>query len=351
MTGATFDNPSEWALIDGGLKDSIVLQIVSILECAICLDVMHVPFVCSCGHSFCFGCLRSWLKNKLNCPTCRSDLKDPPVLNIHLRDVSKMLTETFIDSMEEGYQKQNSKDARAAQIREYEVALNSKKDLFGKSFRLVPTTLDTSDGVLRCGNCHWEAHGSICYHCGEPIRNPQDEDSEEDDDFEQQEEEAELYGVDDDNYDSEDSFIDTRELTDIQQDLSPSELWDSHGVQDGGSWNGFRSDSEMYRNDSHQSDIVLLGSDDDNLVSYNHRRVGRLRAVIEVPSDSEDVSLEELEYFPDTNNLENAIHRLHRNHLAESEIESDDDLRVISRSRVGRYPRHGASSSDNEGST
>lgn len=353
MTGASYDSPNAWALIDSGLKDSLILQTVSNLECVICLDVMHVPFLCSCGHSFCFGCLRSWLKNKLNCPTCRSKLKDPPVLNIQLRDVSKALTEMFMDSLEDGDAKQSLKDARETQTHEYERAAKAKRDLFGDSFALVVTLLDSSDGVLRCGNCHWEAHGSVCFNCGEPIRDPREDgyfDSDDGDAYDEDQEELELYGRHPDEYASDDSFIDSRAIEDIQQDLSSPELWELDGDQETGSWNGFRSDSEMYRNNDNVAD--MLDSEDEHPLGYSSRRGQsgrrghRQPASIEVASDSESGSLIEMHLSGANQDLERAVDRLHRNHL--TEVDSDDDVEILSRSTGRSRGHHRAHFSDDD---
>ncbi|KAJ7177819.1 hypothetical protein C8R46DRAFT_1328580 [Mycena filopes] len=75
------------------LKDSLI--------CSVCLDVLHRPYVTSCGHIVGFYCLRSWfcfappsedpaedlnvagpdycwLRSKA-CPVCRASIKDAPI--------------------------------------------------------------------------------------------------------------------------------------------------------------------------------------------------------------------------------------------------------------------------------
>ena len=40
------------------------------------------------GHSFCYDCIYQWFSNKINCPTCRHDIENKPILNIHLKNLS-----------------------------------------------------------------------------------------------------------------------------------------------------------------------------------------------------------------------------------------------------------------------
>ncbi|XP_058024595.1 E3 ubiquitin-protein ligase RNF135 [Ahaetulla prasina] len=45
------------------------------LQCSICLDLLSNPATVECGHSFCLGCIRKWLKGQhgnSECPICKS---------------------------------------------------------------------------------------------------------------------------------------------------------------------------------------------------------------------------------------------------------------------------------------
>ena len=40
------------------------------LQCPICVETIQDAFVTPCGHSFCFACLGTHLRDKPNCPSC-----------------------------------------------------------------------------------------------------------------------------------------------------------------------------------------------------------------------------------------------------------------------------------------
>lgn len=53
---------------------------------------------------------------------------------------------------------------------------SESKQLFKGLFSgLATSVVDTSDGVARCSNCHWEAHGRVCLNCGVRFANGDDE--------------------------------------------------------------------------------------------------------------------------------------------------------------------------------
>lgn len=51
-----------------GQNDRLFLQ--NDLQCPICSETIRDPFVTTCGHTFCYVCLTTHLKNKRNCPSC-----------------------------------------------------------------------------------------------------------------------------------------------------------------------------------------------------------------------------------------------------------------------------------------
>lgn len=59
-----------------GLKeiDADALQLASVLECSICMELMNVTHALVCGHSYCKDCIQAWFTstNKRNCPMCRA---------------------------------------------------------------------------------------------------------------------------------------------------------------------------------------------------------------------------------------------------------------------------------------
>lgn len=40
------------------------------LSCPICFETLCDPFVTSCGHTFCYGCISQHLQHAKNCPSC-----------------------------------------------------------------------------------------------------------------------------------------------------------------------------------------------------------------------------------------------------------------------------------------
>ncbi|KAJ7649354.1 hypothetical protein DFH06DRAFT_1208093 [Mycena polygramma] len=47
-------------------------------ECAICLQLKSHPVACGCGHSFCYVCIRIWLEEQWECPSCRAIVGQEP---------------------------------------------------------------------------------------------------------------------------------------------------------------------------------------------------------------------------------------------------------------------------------
>lgn len=42
-------------------------------KCTLCLEAMKDPSVTTCGHVFCWTCIRDWVKEKPECPLCRQE--------------------------------------------------------------------------------------------------------------------------------------------------------------------------------------------------------------------------------------------------------------------------------------
>ena len=175
------------------------------------------------------------------------------------------------------------------------------KRVFDKIFESTAMTLvDTSDGVPRCGNCHWEAHGSLCMHCGARFRIPRDDDyydSEDGDAYNEDDEELMLErrgGRDDDNghdneaneYDTQDSFIDN----DSDSQAGGNE---SDSSANGMEWNGFQN-GDLASESGGERDI------DTAIDNFNS-------GVIEIDSDGDavDDDVEILDEF--RNNIEDNV--------------------------------------------
>lgn len=235
-------------------------KIAESVECSVCSDIMIVPVISSCGHSFCYECCSSWFENKATCPTCRHELEVPPTLNVQLKEISSHLVETLIDHGDDNEKQELISRRDVANVQYQDDVKNGR--LYGEAFKNVLTIVDKSDGVPRCGNCHWEAHGSECLHCGAVFRIPRDEyDSAEE--YDEDHLEEQYYGAEDNAYDSNDSFIDGRGINDINGDLEDEDdiLSDIETNSNRDSWRGFEH-NENFGNDTNDLSSEGHFSDD-----------------------------------------------------------------------------------------
>ncbi|ODV77043.1 uncharacterized protein CANTADRAFT_23876 [Suhomyces tanzawaensis NRRL Y-17324] len=289
-----------WHGIDHTLTSNLLGKITSIIECSICSETMHVPFTTECGHSFCYECITSWFLNKLNCPSCRHEIEHRPVMNIQLKDIAKNITDLIIETRSDQLERDRIAKHRNECISGYEYDVKHNR-AFGEIFKSALTFVDTSDGVPRCGNCHWEANGDVCLHCGTRFRVPQEDeyDSADDDDYPHE------FGGDhprnsEDEYDSADSFVDNRGFAEINRDRardSDEDILSSDNLS-ADDWNGFGHEG------TEGSPIELGGYDDDGNEDYY---------------DSDD--------------LREALDEFHDSHIQES-----DDVPISTRVRGTRRP-------------
>lgn len=291
--------------IDKLLTDDLLRRISASTECSVCSEVMIVPVLLACGHSFCYDCCNSWFDTKVTCPTCRHELEHPPILNVQLKEIANYLIDMTITHEGDAEEAERLQQRRDEANKSYNYDLNHNK-LYGETFKSVMTLVDNSDGVPRCGNCHWEAHGEECLHCGARFRIARDDDYYDSAEaYDEDDEEIQLYGRDEgDRYDSEDSFVDGRDYDEINQDLQSdtSHLDDASialmgeiQVADNDDWTGFddnnsESDSDYNEDDLHtaihefnQQPISIGDEDEDDSPASR----GSRRNIIPI-SDDED---------------------------------------------------------------
>lgn len=267
---------------DSALTSSLLSKITNSLECSICSEIMLAPMTTECGHSFCYECLHQWFKNKINCPTCRHEIQTKPALNMKLNEVSKSLAELIIDARLDPNLESFS-DRKKEAMSKYESHAKMKR-VFGELFCGYSLTLiDNSDGVPRCGNCLWEAHGTVCLHCGSRFRNSDLIRGIDDDDEDDEEEFYQDVPPAEDNYDSDDSFIDSRTAEEILEEMHDSGNEESDEQHNASSSDEGEDGATTFRNWLNGSNPrlhVVYISDTDSELEYNPR----------IYSDSDDDS-------------------------------------------------------------
>ena len=236
---------------------------------------MAVPVTAECGHSFCYDCIYQWFSNKVNCPTCRHEIENKPTLNLQLKEICKNLLDMIIDSRLENHE--ILKNHKLESENNYNLDVRNKS-LFGDLFNTTVTLIDTSDGVPRCGNCHWEAHGPVCQHCGTRFRiNPQSRfgvgyDDVDDEDEENFQHVIAGYHRAIDSYDSEDSFIDSRTANEIPVEISSDDDADADADSNNSDVRVHESDDLSSDYSANSGNNSLLSDDDDyhELVLNDH---------------------------------------------------------------------------------
>lgn len=157
----------------------------ALVQCKICLKPFYEPFTLSCGHTYCYSCLSSWLggshnrAKSRNCPDCRSIIRTEPCPNYTLRDLVHM----FLNRAELLPEDETIQEHEAGKADEAAVLASDKsgRGLFKGIFtrpRLAignrPPHLpiaehpiwDEDDHVERCPNCTFELEDGMCNHCG-----------------------------------------------------------------------------------------------------------------------------------------------------------------------------------------
>ncbi|KAJ6518047.1 hypothetical protein C8R47DRAFT_1205128 [Mycena vitilis] len=50
-------------------------------ECSVCFNIKSHPVIYGCGHSHCYVCVRRWLEQQWTCPSCRTPMKEAPLVH------------------------------------------------------------------------------------------------------------------------------------------------------------------------------------------------------------------------------------------------------------------------------
>ncbi|KTW30131.1 hypothetical protein T552_00609 [Pneumocystis carinii B80] len=205
------------------------------LMCEICVELFGSPFMLSCGHVFCYGCILDWLFHKRTCPTCRHPLSQRPSFAYLVQE----MVDVFVHRIEaldpEGEGKHVRKHQEDHRKRMEENRDNLFFDLFLET-KFTNVLCDREDGVMRCMRCYWEIEGSVCVHCGFQFSD-EEVGSLDDVSYSDVQVASQLHDQDSlyqdsicsepDDYDYEDSFIDDRPIDEIENDVSIEEISDS----------------------------------------------------------------------------------------------------------------------------
>lgn len=134
------------------------------LLCQICSELMTLPYVFVCGHTFCYGCSFEWLKSHKSCPTCRTVIRQKPVLCYPLKEVCNVLLDRqeLLSPHKDGAALRKTQSEQEAFFQGHPVAF---PELFAepKTFAIHGGRIeDSEDHVMRCARCLWETQGPEC---------------------------------------------------------------------------------------------------------------------------------------------------------------------------------------------
>lgn len=74
-----------WSNIDETAKDVLLQQILTFVQCPICLETLDKPIQCETGHTFCCACIKKWNFSSHLCPLCKQEIRDSA--SIQLKDI------------------------------------------------------------------------------------------------------------------------------------------------------------------------------------------------------------------------------------------------------------------------
>lgn len=164
-------------------QNSILTNLSANLCCPICQDVPTQPYLLpSCGHSFCYSCIKYWFQCNPSCPVCRSVIGDAkPILNHSLKNVLDSLfgdlsgLTKFLDPENSVKFKKLLQSWHVEKNEEFEVdKLNNFPWLKKLDSNWGRAVVDNEDGVPRCSACHWELIDGHCENCGRQMVGWQD---------------------------------------------------------------------------------------------------------------------------------------------------------------------------------
>lgn len=167
----------------------IIFNLLESCQCGICHEFLSVPMMMSCGHNYCYRCIKNWFMSnatkELNCPSCRDSIVNEPCLNLMIEQTLHNIFDILKKRKKKIFKEEKDKTEFEELLKErFDDDYYYKKDktdntLFDNIFQnsaLAITDVD-DDGIPRCSNCHWELEPedmedeNVCPHCHSRIRN------------------------------------------------------------------------------------------------------------------------------------------------------------------------------------
>lgn len=227
-----------------------------------------------------------------------------------------------------------------------------KDSLFNKLFKTNHVALiDEEDGVARCSNCNWEVEGNVCHNCGARIEYPRDRELRHGrgggDDVD-----TDSFGEDDNSYESDSAYLpgavlhDSPHLRQVMRALRDVHAYDDDN-DDMLSADMLSGDDEYHDSDDDflddrdiaELDVIdnnsLLSSDEE---SSDASAVNR-RPIVRIESDDDDdnddgtdASEQSWHGIPDRAPVSAAPYTVHQ-----LDSDSDDDRLEIDSNRRRRF--------------
>lgn len=288
--------------LDSAGRSELVFQFHTILNnlsiqlcCPICQDVPTQPYLLpTCGHTFCYSCIKHWFQCNPSCPICRSIIGETkPILNHSVKNIIVAL----IDDLS-----QTAKELHLKDYKSYKKKLESWEREKNEEFSVDKANdfpwlkkiasnwgravVDTEDGVPRCSACHWELVDGHCENCGRTMVGWQDrtdgDELDDDDDDEEDEDEfgrgprrdRALHSDSDDWEDYDNGLNDMRgRIVDNEAEESDGGEEDGDGTEDN---DAYRRRSHNERRDHHHGDetgyVDAYDSDDGFVVDDDEEK-------------------------------------------------------------------------------
>ncbi|KAG5356561.1 hypothetical protein CJU90_1901 [Yarrowia sp. C11] len=107
---------------------SLLSQIADSVTCIVCQELMFLPCVLECGHSYCYDCTSTWFTKVNTCPSCRKECRKKPHISHAAAGVAESLIAALVES--DSSKKQEYADLKKRQTEEYKRDLAIHNSMF-----------------------------------------------------------------------------------------------------------------------------------------------------------------------------------------------------------------------------